>query len=170
MKLRLKVVIGLSIISMFLFGGMVAAATDFTQFGFKDVVAEKVINAGEAEKISHSGIKIQIPEGAFDHDVLFQVLEGNNKHFQAVAPEGEKVIMNFAFRVIDLETNEILGAFNKPVTFSYKDKDVNKGSIYYNYRTDGTIANNNGGSVIEGRTLTHPVGGAPVGWFITSPK
>lgn len=170
MKLRLKVVIGFSIISMFLFGGLVSAATDFTQFGFSEVAAEKVIKVGEAEKISHSGIKIQIPEGAFDHDVLFQVLEGNNNKFQAVAPEGEKVIINFAFRVIDLETNEILGTFKKPVTFSYKDKDVNKGSIYYNYRTDGTIANNNGASVIDGRTLTHPVGGAGVGWFITSPK
>lgn len=170
MKLRLKVVIGLSIISMFLFGGMAIAATDFTQFGYNEVAAEKVIKIGEADKISHSGIKIQIPEGTFDHDVLFQVLEGSNKKFQAVAPEGEKVIMNFAFRVIDLETNEILGTFKKPVTFSYKDKDVNKGSIYYNYRTDGTIANNNGASVIDGKTLTHPVGGAGVGWFITSPN
>lgn len=170
MRLHLKVFIGLSIISMFLFGGMVSAATDFTQFGYNDVVAEKVIKVGKPDKISHSGIKIQIPEGAFGHDVLFQVLEGNNKTFQAVAPEGEKVIMNFAFRVIDLETNEILGAFNKPVTFSFKNKDINKGSIYYNFRTDGTIANNNGGSIIEGRTLTHPVGGAGVGWFITSPN
>ncbi|WHY00678.1 hypothetical protein [Neobacillus sp. DY30] len=125
MKLRLKFFIGLSIISMFFFGGMVSAATDFTQFGFKEVVVEKYIKAGEAEKISHSGIKIQVPEGAFNHDVLFQVLEGNNKQFQANVPAGEKVIMNFAFRVIDLETNEIIGVFNKPLIFSYKDKEIN---------------------------------------------
>jgi hypothetical protein len=170
MKLRLKVMSGLLIISMFLFGGLVSAATDFTQFGFDRVVAEKHVKAGEAEKISHSGIKIEIPEGAFDHDVQFQVLEGNNRKFQVAAPVGERVIMNFAFRVIDLETNEILGSFKKPLTFSFKDKEINKGSIYYNYRIDGTPANNNAASVIEGRTLTHPVGGAPVGWFITSPK
>jgi hypothetical protein len=170
MKLRLKVFIGFTIISMFLFGGLVSAATDFTQFGFERVVAKKIVKVGKAEKISHSGIKIEIPEGAFDHDVLFQVLEGNNNKFQASAPAGEKVIMNFAFRVIDVETNEILGTFKKPLTFSFKDKEINKESIYYNYKIDGTALNNNGASVIEGRTLSHPVAGAPVGWFITSPE
>ncbi|MEH7272020.1 hypothetical protein [Neobacillus vireti] len=170
MKLRLKVFIGVSIISMFLFGGMVSAATDFTQFGFDRVVAEKHVKLGKSTKISHSGIKIEIPEGAFEHEVLFQVLEGNEGKFQANAPTGEKVIMNFAFRVIDLETNEILGAFKKPVMFSYKDKDVNKGSIYYNVKTDGSFVNNNAASIINGKTLSHPVGGAPVGWVITSPK
>jgi hypothetical protein len=170
MKKRLKVLLGLSMMSMFLFGSVAFAATDFTQLGFSKVVAEREIEAGEAAKISHSGIKIQIPEGAFTNDVTFQVLEGDNKKFQKVAPAGETVIMNFAFRVIDSKTNEIIGSFNKPLTFSFKDKDVNKGSIYYNFKVDGTIANNNTASVIDGRTLTHPVGGAPVGWFITSPS
>jgi hypothetical protein len=170
MKKRLKVLLGLSMMSMFLFGSIAFAATDFTQLGFSKVVAEREIEAGEAAKISHSGIKIQIPEGAFTNDVTFQVLEGDNKKFQKVAPAGETVIMNFAFRVIDSKTNEIIGSFNKPLTFSFKDKDVNKGSIYYNFKVDGTIANNNTASVIDGRTLTHPVGGAPVGWFITSPS
>ncbi|MEH7085505.1 hypothetical protein V7139_22585 [Neobacillus drentensis] len=169
MKKRLKVLLGLVMMSMFLFGAVAFAATDFTQLGFSKVVAEREIEAGEAAKMSHSGIKIQIPEGAFTNDVTFQVLEGDNKTFQNVAPAGETVIMNFAFRVIDLETNEIIGSFKKPLTFSFKDKDVNKGSIYYNYKIDGTIANNNAASVIDGRTLTHPVAGAPVGWFITSP-
>lgn len=169
MKKRLKVLLGLSIMSMFLFGAVALAATDFTQMGFSKVVAEREIEAGEAAKLSHSGIKIQIPEGTFTNDVTFQVLEGDNKKFQNVAPSGEIVIMNFAFRVIDLETGQLIDKFNKQLTFSYKDKDINKGSIYYNYKVDGTIANNNSASVIKGRTLSHPVGGAPVGWFITSP-
>jgi hypothetical protein len=169
MKKRLKVLLGMSIISMFLFGAVAFAATDFTQLEFSKVVAEREIEAGAAAKLSHSGIKIQIPEGAFTQDVTFQVLEGDNSKFQKVAPPGETVIMNFAFRVIDSRTNEIIGSFNKPLMFSYKDNDVNKGSIYYNFKVDGTIANNNTASVIDGRTLTHPVGGAPVGWFITSP-
>lgn len=169
MKKRLKVLLGMSIMSMFLFGAVTFAATDFTQMGFSKVVAEREIEAGEASMISHSGIRIQIPEGAFTNDVTFQVLEGDNKRFQKVAPAGETVIMNFAFRVIDLETGQIIDKFNKQLTFSFKDKDINTGSIYYNFKVDGTIANNNAASVIDGRTLTHPVGGAPVGWFITSP-
>lgn len=89
-------------------------------------------------------------KGAFVHDVTFQVLEGDNKTFQRVTPTGETVIMNFAFRVIDLKTNEIISSFNnKALTFSFKDKDINKGSIYYNYKIDGRIANNNAASVID---------------------
>ncbi|MGG1677089.1 hypothetical protein ACIFOT_15225 [Neobacillus sp. NRS-1170] len=170
MKIRFTLVTVLSLISILLFGAVAFAATDFTQNGFPKVVAEKKIEAGEAARISHSGIKITIPEGTFSHDVTFQVLEGDNSFFQTKAPAGETVVMNFAFRVIDMETNQLIGAFNKPLTFSFKDKDINSGSIYYNFKLDGTLANNNAASSIEGRTLSHPVGGAPVGWVITSPS
>ncbi|WP_051633734.1 hypothetical protein [Bacillus sp. UNC41MFS5] len=169
MKKRLKVLLGLAMMSMFLFGAVAFAATDFTQLGFSRVATEREVGAGEAAKLSHSGIKIQIPEGTFTTDVTFQVLEGDNKKFQKVAPAGETVIMNFAFRVIDSETGQLIDKFNKPLTFSFKDKDVNSGSIYYNFTPAGAAVNNNAASVIDGRTLSHPVGGAPVGWFITSP-
>ncbi|MFP5113060.1 hypothetical protein ACSU64_11850 [Bacillaceae bacterium C204] len=169
MKKRLKVILGFAIMSMFLFNAVAFAATDFTQLGFTKVVADRNVDAGEAAKLSHSGIKIQIPEGAFSHDVTFQVLEGDNKTFQTVAPAGETVVMNFAFRVIDLETGQLIDKFNKPLTFSFKDRDINTESIYYNFTTAGAAVNNNTASVIDGRTLTHSVGAAPVGWFITSP-
>ncbi|MEH7334337.1 hypothetical protein V7161_16960 [Neobacillus drentensis] len=172
MKIRFTLVTVLSLISMLLFGAVAFAAgvPDFTQLGFPKIVAEKKIEAGEAAKISHSGIKIDIPGGAFPNDVKFQVLEGDNNNFQANAPTGQTVIMNFAFRVIDSKTNEIIGKFNKPVMFSFKDKDVNQWSIYNNVTTDGAIAPNQVPAVIEGRTLTHGIGGAPVGWVITSPS
>lgn len=169
MKTRFTLVTVMSIISMLLFGAVAFAATDFTQNGFPKIVAEKKIEAGEAGKISHSGIKIDIPEGAFTTDVKFQVLEGDNHHFQANAPAGETVIMNFALRVIDLKTNEIIAKFNKPVMFSFKDRDVNQWSIYNNVTSDGKIAPNPLPAVIDGRTLTHVIAGAPVGWVITSP-
>jgi hypothetical protein len=168
-KIRFTIVSVMSLISMLLFGAVAFAATDFTQFGFPKVIAQKKIEAGEAAKISHSGIKIDIPEGTFSNDVIFQVLEGDNERFQANAPDGETVIMNFAFKVIDPKTNEIIAKFNKPVMFSFKDKDVNEGSIYYNVKPDGSIMKNSVPAVIEGRTLTHGNGGAPVGWLITSP-
>lgn len=97
MKKRFAAIIGMTtILSMSVFGAIASAATDFTQFGFPHVVAKKEIKAGEAEKISHSGIKIEIPEGTFNHDVRLEVLEGDNHDFQANSPAGETVIMNFA--------------------------------------------------------------------------
>lgn len=170
MKFRFTFASVLSVISMLLFGAVASAATDFTQFGFTNVVAEKKIKAGEAAKISHSGIKIAIPEGTFQHDVNFQVLEGDNKNFQANAPEGEIVIMNFAFKVTDMETGQLVDKFTPAITFSFKDREVNNLSTYYNVKTDGTFVKNNSTSVIEGKTLSHPVGAAPVGWAITSPR
>ncbi|MES9684158.1 hypothetical protein CN514_19415 [Bacillus sp. AFS001701] len=168
-KIRFTLVAVMSLISMLVFGAVAFASTDFTQFGFPKVIAEKKIKADEAAKISHSGIKIDIPEGTFSNDVVFQVLEGDNRSFQANAPEGETVIMNFAFRVLDSKTNEIIAKFNNPVMFSFKDKDVNEGSLYYNVKPDGSIALNSVPAVIEDRTLTHGIGATPVGWLITSP-
>lgn len=169
-KKRFAALISLTVVMcLSLFAAVAYAATDMTQFGFPDVVAEKKIKAGEAKRISHSGIKIDIPAGAFSHDVLFQVLEGDNDALQAKAPDGETVIMNFAFRVINLETKQLVERFNVPVQFSFKDKDVNQGSIYWNVRLDGSVVPNSVPAVIEGRTLTHGVGGATVGWMITSP-
>lgn len=168
-KIHFTLVSVMALVSMLLFGAVAFAATDFTQFGFPKVIAEKKIEAGQAAKVSHSGIKIDIPEGTFSSDVVFQVLEGENDFFQANAPEGEKVIMNFAFRVLDSKTNEIIAKFNNPIMFSFKDKDVNDGSIYYNVKTDGSMMKNSVPAVIEDRTLTHGIGAAPVGWLITSP-
>jgi hypothetical protein len=173
MKIRSTLVTVMSLISMLLFGAVAFAATpnppDFTQFGFPNIVAEKKIEVGEAAKISHSGMKIEIPEGAFNSDVIFQVLEGDNDHFQANVPAGETVIMNFAFRVLDANTHKIIAKFKKPVMFYFKDKDVNAESIYNNVTTDGKIVPNAVPAVIEGRTLSHGNGGAPVGWVVTSP-
>ncbi|KIL34193.1 hypothetical protein SD71_21250 [Cohnella kolymensis] len=140
-KKRLTALIIMSVImSMSLFAA-VASAADMSQFGFTKVVAEKKIKAGEAAQISHSGIKIDIPAGAFTNDVSFQVLEADIK----------------------------LSQFNSPVMFSFKDKDVNSSNIYWNVPSVGKIAPNSTAAVIDGRTLTHSVGGAPIGWMITSP-
>ncbi|PGL70607.1 hypothetical protein [Bacillus sp. AFS055030] len=168
-KIRFTFLAAMSLFSIILFSAVAFAASDFTQFGFPKVIAEKKIESGAAAKISHSGIKVNIPKGTFSNDVVFQILEGKNSTFQTNAPEGEKVIMNFAFRVVDSKTNEIIVKFNNPVMFSFKDQDINDGSIYYNVKQDGSIARNSEPAVIEGRTLSHAIGGAPVGWLITSP-
>ncbi|WNS76282.1 hypothetical protein RRV45_04550 [Bacillus sp. DTU_2020_1000418_1_SI_GHA_SEK_038] len=146
-----------------------AAVPDFQTIGFPNVVAEKEIDPGKADSITYGNVKIDIPEGTFLNPVKFQILEGPLADFQKNAPEGETVLMNFAFRVTDLSTNELIGMFEKAVMFSYTDEKVNSGSKYYDTLVDGTFSLNKVPATIEGTTLSHPIKGAPVGWAVTSP-
>jgi len=146
-----------------------AAAPDFLALGFPDVALEQTIDAGEGAKFKYGQVKIEIPEGTFVNKVKFQVVEGSLADFQAKAPEGETVLMNFAFQVTDLITKERIIKFNKPVMFSYISPSVNSKSKYYNILPDGTFVLNTVLPEIHGNTLTHPNPGAPVGWAVTSP-
>lgn len=146
-----------------------AAVPDFQTLGFPNVVAEKEIDPSKADSITYGNVKIDIPEGTFLTPVKFQVLEGPLADFQKNAPEGETVLMNFAFKVTDLSTNELIGKFEKAVMFSYTDGNVNENSKYYDTLEDGTFSLNKVPATIEGTTLSHPIKGAPVGWAVTSP-
>ncbi|UVI28496.1 beta-propeller fold lactonase family protein [Paenibacillus spongiae] len=146
-----------------------AAVPDFQSAGFPDVVAEQTIDAGKAATLKYDHVRIVIPEGTFTNKVKFQVLEGSLNDFQAKAPEGETVLMNFAFKVTDLTTGERIGKFNKPVLFRYTSPAITSNSKYYNIQPDGTFVLNSVLPEIHGNTLTHPNPGAPVGWAVTSP-
>lgn len=147
-----------------------AAVPDFQTLGFPDVVAEKTIEPDKADSIEYGNVKIDIPEGTFVNTVKFQVLEGPLADFQKNSPEGETVLMNFAFKVTDLSTNELIGKFEKAVMFSYTNNMVNENSKYYDTLVDGTFSLNKVPATIEGTTLSHPIKGAPVGWAVTSPS
>ncbi|WP_227793347.1 beta-propeller fold lactonase family protein [Paenibacillus guangzhouensis] len=146
-----------------------AAAPNFQALGFPDVALEQTIDAGEGAKFKYGQVKIEIPEGTFVNKVKFQVVEGSLADFQARAPEGETVLMNFAFQVTDLITKERIIKFNKPVMFSYTSPSVSSKSKYYNILPDGAFVLNTVLPEIHGNTLTHPNPGAPVGWAVTSP-
>ncbi|GIP33295.1 hypothetical protein [Paenibacillus sp. J2TS4] len=146
-----------------------AAVPDFEQLGFPTVAAEQTIEAGQAATISYGSVKIEIPEGTFANSVKFQVLEGPLADFQAKAPEGETVLIDFAFKVTDTTTNELIGKFNTPVTFSFTSPSIGEESKYYDTAEDGTFTLNKVPAKIEGNTLSHPIAGAPVGWAVTSP-
>ncbi|QED46600.1 hypothetical protein [Cytobacillus dafuensis] len=146
-----------------------AAVPDFQTLGFPNVVAEKIIDPGKADSITYGDVKIDIPEGTFKNKVKFQVLEGPLADFQKNTPDGETSLMNFAFKVTDLSTNELVGMFEKAVMFSYTNDKVNANSKYYDTLEDGTFSLNKVPAKIEGTTLSHPIKGAPVGWAVTSP-
>ncbi|MEH7121730.1 hypothetical protein V7149_07325 [Bacillus sp. JJ1503] len=166
-RLTLTVVMFLMSLSL-LATSVVAAVPDFQTLGFPNVVAEKEIDPSKADSITYGNVKIDIPEGTFLNPVNFQVLEGPIADFQKNAPEDETVLMNFAFKVTDLSTNEIIGKFEKAVMFSYTDDKVNADSKYYDTLVDGTFSLNKVPATIEGTTLSHPIKGAPVGWAVTS--
>lgn len=146
-----------------------AAAPDFQKLGFPNVVAEKEITPGQASSITYGSVKIDIPADAFTAPVKFQVIEGANADFQAKAPANETVLMNFAFKVTDKATNELVAKFNKPVMFFYTDAKINANSKYYDTTVDGQMVVNKVPAKIEGTTLSHPIAGAGVGWAVTSP-
>lgn len=146
-----------------------AAAPDFQKLGFPTVVAEKEITPGQAATVTYGSVKIEIPADAFTAPVKFQVVEGPLADFQAKAPANETVLMNFAFRVSDKATNELVAKFNKPVMFAYTDAKINANSKYYDTTVDGQMVVNKVPAKIEGTTLSHPIAGAGVGWAVTSP-
>lgn len=146
-----------------------AAVPNFQELGFPDVVAEKTIDPSKSNTITFGDVEIAIPKGTFKNEVKFQVLGGPLAEFQKKAPEGETVLMDFAFKVMDLTTNELVGKFDKPVIFSYTNDKVNKNSKYYDTSQDGTFSLNKVPAKIDGTTLSHPIKGAPVGWAVTSP-
>lgn len=170
MKKRVSLVSLLTALFVAMFASVsFAAGPDFQKLGFPTVVAEKVIQPGNASVITYGTVKIAIPADAFTAPVKFQVLEGPLAQFQAKAPAGETVLMDFAFKVTDVATGEIVGKFNKPVMFSYNNPKVNANSKYYDTTTDGNLVLNKIPAKIEGSTLSHPIAGAPVGWAVTSP-
>lgn len=146
-----------------------AAAPDFQTLGFPTVVAEKAINPTADSTISYGEVQVTIPAGTFANPVKFQVIEGPLASFQANAPAGETVLMDFAFKVTDTTTNQLVGKFNKPVVVAYTDARVNANSKYYNTTTDGKFVLNPAAPIITGNTLKHGNPGAGVGWAITSP-
>ena len=146
-----------------------AAAPDYQKLGFPTVVAEQTIEPDQAATIAYGTVKIDVPAGTFSNPVKFQVVEGPLADFQAKAPLNETVLMDFAFRVTDAKTNELVGSFQKPVVFHYTDAKINTNSKYYDTLPDGTFVLNKVPAKIEGNTLSHPIKGAGVGWAVTSP-
>ncbi len=145
----------------------VAQVPDFTQHGFPQVVASTTLAMGAAGSLSYGGMTVQIPAGAFDCAVKFELLQGPIATFQA--PAGQNVIADFAFRVIETATGRLIGTFQKPVTFTLQSSAVSHRSIYYNVSTSGMLTPNPVPATISGTTLSHPIPVAMVGWAVTSP-
>jgi hypothetical protein len=146
-----------------------AGVPDFTQYGFPDVVAKTTVTPTAAATLTAGDITVKIPAGAFSTPVTFELLENQNSYWQAKAPAGQDVLANFAFKVINTSTGQLVGAFNAPVMFTLTDSAVSPHSTYYDISTTGTFTANPIPPTIVGDQLSHPIKAAVVGWAVTSP-
>jgi len=142
---------------------------DLSQAGFPTVVAQETITPTQAATVTAGDISIQIPAGAFTAPVKFELLEGSNATWQAKAPSGQQVIANFAFKVVNSQTGQLVGTFAKPVVFTLTNPAVGPASKYWNITPAGAMVANPIPPTISGDTLSHPITAALVGWAVTSP-
>ncbi|HKI56681.1 MAG TPA: hypothetical protein VKB31_05965 [Trueperaceae bacterium] len=114
---------------------------------------------------------IYIPVGTFKDPVTFQVLAASNSHWDGMAKSGQKVVANFAYRVYDRKTHQVVGKFPSAVQYTVADTMVDKHSVYWAVKPGATprLINANSASTIQGDVLSHPTPTAAVGWIITTP-
>ena len=144
----------------------------FATHGFPTVAATSHVDAGQAATVHAGGITVTIPVGAIASASTFQLLTGDTATFQRLAPNGQKILAAFAFRVIDDTTHQLIVKFGAPVVVAVDDPAVTAGSVYENVNpTDPlTIVANPVAPKINGTVLSHGNVGAGVGWVVASPS
>lgn len=147
-----------------------AAATvpDLSQHGFPNVVASTKLAPGAAGSVRFGPVSVQIPAGAFRGAVKFDLLEGPISNFQAAAPAGQQVVADFALRVVDTATGQLVGTFQRPVTVTVAQRGITPASVYANVSASGQITPNQVPAKVSGDVLTHPLTAATVGWVVLS--
>lgn len=141
-------------------------APDFSKLGFSKVLAQTTVAANAAATLQSGGFKVAVPAGAFTYPVSVELLQAPATQISAKLPSGDTLVTNFALRVVNLETNQVVGAFSKPVLFEYTGSGVNAHSVYENVTPQGAVAPNTVTATISGDTLSHPIAGAPVAWAV----
>lgn len=147
----------------------VSSVTNWTKYGFPTVLDSVNITPGTPDSIVSGPYNIQIPGNVFAAPVEFELLSGDTNTFVAKAPSGETPILAFAFKVIDIKTDTLVGEFQNPLTITVNDPEITTGSWYYNIYSDGTYALNSTGMKLSQGQLIHPIKGALYGWVVTAP-
>lgn len=150
-------------------GASNTSVLDWTKYGFPTVLDSVKITPGTADTIVSGPYTLEIPGDVFAAPVEFKLLGGDTNSFVAKEPSGEKPILAFAFKVIDLNADTLVGAFQKPLTFIANDPEITAQSWYYNIGPDGSYTLNSTGLKVTSGQMTHPVGNALYGWVITDP-
>jgi hypothetical protein len=118
--------------------------------------------------------EVVLPDNFISKTVKFELLGGDPATFAASLPitdQGRTIIVAWAFRVTDVATNQLVGRFDNPVLWSVTDSRIVTGSAVYNTSaaTPPVITPNAAPGTISGDKLSHPFGGAGVGWLVLGP-
>lgn len=144
-------------------------APDFTQHGFPTVAASTSFTPGKAAAIAAKGITIDIPGNAFNIPVTVQLLQGPAPTFQHLLPSGDRAVTDFALKVINPATNQLILNFNAPVIAKITSHLIRRTSQYLNVTPSMAVQVNPVPATIRGTVLSHPIAAAAVGWVIDSP-
>lgn len=144
--------------------------TDIAGYGFTTGIGAKEIPAGSSGQVSNHNLKVDIPQGTFPFPVTFEILQGQNSYFQGETPSGRIIITNFAFRVRNHATDQLVRDFKRPVLVTLilpddaSDVEVWKVELTRPARivkcTDKTE--------VGDKTLMLQAESAATGWIITS--
>lgn len=148
---------------------------DLSQFGFSQVTGTVNFTPGQATTLTAGDQMVVIPADFLTKPVKFEFLEGDPAFFHQnleADDANEQVIATFAFRVTDTSTGELIGKFDKPVTWSITSSQITSESEVYNSSAANPpkITANSSPGTVAGTTLTHPFGGAGVGWLVLGPQ
>jgi hypothetical protein len=151
-----------------------ATVADMTQFGFPNVMGSVTFTPGQANTLTVGNQRLDMPADMISKTVTFEFLQGDNSFFAQNLSEDDKgkpVIANFAFRVKDASTGQLIGRFDKPVVWSITDASVSSDSEIYNVSAANPpkITENTTPPTLQGTTLTHSFGGTVVGWLVVNP-
>jgi hypothetical protein len=151
-----------------------AGVPDFTQFGFPQVIGTVTFTTGTTQTITAGTQQVVLPADFISKTVKFELLQGDPSFFAPSLPmtdQGRTIIVAWAFRVTDVDANQLVGRFDKPVQWSVTDPRIAPGSAVFNSTAANppVITANAAPGTITGTTLSHPFGGAGVGWLVLGP-
>jgi hypothetical protein len=142
-----------------------------TQFGFPQVAGTANFTPGQATTVTAGDQRVDIPADLLSMPVKFEFLVGDPSSFRQhlEADDADKqIIAAFAFRVTDPSTGQLVGRFDKPVTWSITSSQITSESEVYNTSAANPpkVTANSSPGTVQGSSLTHPFGGAGVGWLV----
>jgi hypothetical protein len=151
-----------------------ATVPDFTQLGFPQVIGTVTYTPGMTVTLTGGTQEVVLPDNFISKTVKFELLQGDPTTFAASLPitdQGRTIIVAWAFRVTDVATNQLVGRFDNPVQWSVTDPRIAAGSAVYNTSAASPpmITANAAPGTIAGTKLSHPFGGAGVGWLVLGP-
>jgi plastocyanin len=148
------------------------APPDMTKFGYPTVAGTVNFTPGQATNVTAGALRADLPADLISKPIKFELLNGDNATFQPLAG-GRTVIGNYAFRVTDPATNQLLAAFDsgKAVAVSFTGAAVRSDTAIMNVSPTNplTAVLNTGANTIEGQTIKHSFGGTTVGWLVVNP-